>query len=284
MPKINPNLTHVLRVECKDAVGLIHKITSVLYRAGLNIIQNDEFVDRGQKKFFMRTEFSGRPDPARILRELKKLLPGGAKLTLTALRKKDIVIFVTKEVHCLGDLLIRHAYGELNANILAVFSNYEFLRPLAEKFDIPYHAVSYDGRRQKSAEAEILSILSTYRPEYLVLAKFMRILSEGFVGKFPSRIINIHHSFLPAFTGHHPYQQAAERGVKIIGATAHFVTRELDKGPIIAQDVVPISHSHSAEDMAQAGRDVEKTVLAHALKLAFEDRIFVCGNKTVIFD
>lgn len=273
-----------MRIECADAKGLVHKITGVLVRHGLNIVENGEFVDPQIRRFFMRTEVSGAAASDKIVKELQKELPKDAVVEMTQDRKKDIVIFATKEPHCLGDLLIRHAYGELPANVLAVVSNHDSLKPLATQFKIPYFHVPVEGKTRDSQEKELLKVLTPFKPEYLVLAKYMRIFSDEFVTRFKNRMINIHHSFLPAFVGAHPYQQAAERGVKIIGATAHFVTPALDDGPIIAQGIVPVDHSHSVSDMAQAGHDVEKTVLAKALKLALEDRIFVSGNKTIIFD
>lgn len=276
--------THVLRITCSDEKGLVHKVTGVLYKRGLNIESNDEFVDREKKLFFMRTEFSGQANLKAITAQLKKLLPSGAEVRLEKDRKKNIVIFATKEPHCLGDLLIRHAFGDLHANILAVISNHNVLKGLAQSFKVPYHYISHEGKTRFEHEAAILKALSRYRPEYIVLAKYMQILSGDFVSKYENRIVNIHHSFLPAFTGAQPYKQAAERGVKIIGATAHIVTTDLDQGPILSQGVVPVDHSHSVTDMAQAGRDVEKIVLAKALSLVFEDRIFVSGNKTILFD
>jgi len=275
---------HVLRVECADAKGLVHKITGVLYRQGLNIIENGEFVDSEIGRFFMRTEVAGKADAKKITAELQKHLPPEAIVGMVRDRKKDIVLFATTEPHCLGDLLIRHAYGELPANVLAVVSNHDSLKSLAGRFKVPYFYAPADGKAREAHEAALLKILSRLKPEYIVLAKYMRILSDKFVGRFKGRILNIHHSFLPAFAGASPYQQAAERGVKIIGATAHFVTPALDDGPIIAQGVVPVDHSHSASDIAQAGHDVEKIVLTKALKLALEGRIFVSGNKTIIFD
>ncbi len=274
----------ILRVECADAKGLIHKITGVLFKKNLNIVQNAEFVDHENRRFFMRSEFSGRADSAEILNKLKPELPKNAVIHLTKNRKKDIVIFATREHHCLGDLLVRHAYGELHANILAVISNHRSLNRLAASFKIPFFHVSHGNKSRAAHEAAILKVLGRYKPEYLVLAKYMRIFSSAFVTRFENQLINIHHSFLPAFVGANPYQQAADRGVKIIGATAHFVTEELDKGPIIAQDVIPVDHSHSVTHMTQAGRDVEKIVLARALRLVFEDRIFVSGHKTILFD
>jgi formyltetrahydrofolate deformylase len=276
--------TYVLRVECADAKGLIHKITGVLYRHGLNIIQNGEFVDTEKKLFFMRTQFFGPANLVTLLGDLRAVLPKDAAVGLDKDRKKELVLFVTKEPHCLGDLLVRHEYGEIHANIRAVIGNHDHLKPLVSKFKIPFYHVSSEKGSRSSREANIHRILEKYRPEYIVLAKYMRILSADFVSLYKNRVINIHHSFLPAFTGKNPYKQASERGVKIIGATAHFVTTQLDKGPIIAQDITRVDHSHQVFDMAQAGKDVEKIVLARALRLALEDRIFVNGNKTILFD
>lgn len=275
---------HILRIECADQKGLVHRVTGILYRQGLNIVENGEFVDPEARHFFMRTEVSGRADAGLVMRQLRACLPKGAEVGMMRDRKKDIVLFVTQEPHCLGDLLIRHAYGELQANIRAVVSNKNTLRSLASRFKIPYLYVPVDSRARQLQEKALLRVLARIKPEYIVLAKYMRVLTEGFVNRFQNRIINIHHSFLPAFAGANPYAQAARRGVKIIGATAHFVTPLLDNGPIIAQGVVPVDHSHTAADMAQAGRDVEKIVLARALRLALEGRIFVSGNKTIIFD
>jgi formyltetrahydrofolate deformylase len=158
------------------------------------------------------------------------------------------------------------------------------LAPLAERFGIPFHHIGHEGRDRAAHEAEILEVVERYQPDYLVLAKYMRVLTPAFVDRFVRRIVNIHHSFLPAFAGASPYQQAYERGVKIVGATAHFVTADLDQGPIIAQDVIPIDHTHGPAEIAQAGRDVEKIVLARGLRLVLQDRVFVSGNRTVIFD
>ncbi len=274
----------VLRIECGDQKGIIHKVTGVLFRKGLNIVQNDEFVDSETCRFFMRTEYSGRSPDSALLRSLKAVLPRDARVDLVPRRRKAVAVLATREHHCLGELLIRNAYGELGADIRAIVSNHLFLKDLAARFKIPYHHVPHERMTREKHEAKLLAILRRLRPDYVVLAKYMRILSPAFTSRYENRIINIHHSFLPAFEGAHPYEQAYERGVKIIGATAHFVNEDLDKGPIIAQGVVPVDHSHDAADMAQAGRDVEKLVLAKALALAFEDRIFVSGNRTVIFD
>jgi formyltetrahydrofolate deformylase len=247
-------------------------------------VGNHEFVDRSTRRFFMRTEFDGEVDTPTLLAEVRERLPADATVRLSRLEPKRVVVLVSREHHCLGDILIRHAFGELNARVLAVVSNHPALEPLVRRFDLPFHHLEAAGRSREAHEAEVLAVLDRYQPEYLVLAKYMRILSPAFVGRYPRRIINIHHSFLPAFVGARPYHQAFERGVKIIGATAHFVTEALDEGPIIAQQVLPVDHTHTAEDLQRAGRDIEQLVLARALKLVFEDRVFLCGRRTVIFD
>ena len=276
--------SHILLIHCSDQKGLLHKISGVLYRNGLNVISNGEFVEKNFNHFFMRTEFSGDYRRAQLMEELLRELPDDVEIKLSDRKKKDVVILATKEHHCLSDLLVRHAFNELNANILAVISNYETLEELTRKFQIPYHYVSHEGLSREAHEEKILELIKNYEPEVLILAKYMRILSSNFVASFPDRIVNIHHSFLPAFIGANPYAQAYERGVKIIGATAHFVNNELDQGPIIAQSVIPVDHSHSAKEMGQAGRDVEKNVLAKSLKLVLNEHVFVFKNKTIIFE
>jgi len=273
----------VLLVDCEDRKGLVYHISSVLYEHDLNIEHNGEFVDKEQNKFFMRTEISGDFDHEKLLNDLL-LRVSNASIRLIPPNKKRIVILVTKEAHCLGDLLVRHAFDEFNAEILAIGGNYTILQELSEKFGMTYHHISHEGLDRDAHEAKVIEMLEAYDPDYVVLAKYMRILTPRFVEKFENRIINIHHSFLPAFIGARPYRQAYERGVKIIGATAHFVNNDLDEGPIIAQNVIPVDHSDDADEMARLGRDVEKIVLARALKLVFDDKVLVHGNKTVIFD
>lgn len=276
--------THILLIDCPDEKGLVYRATEVLYRRGCNIVSNSEFVDHAAGQFFMRTEFSGDLDAAAIVQEVRAALPKRATIRMADNVPRKVVVMATKEPHCLGDLLIRHEYGELNSQILAVIGNHETLGGLVRKFGIPFHHISHQGRERADHEREVLEALAKYSPEYVVLAKYMRVLSSGFVQQFPQRIINIHHSFLPAFMGAEPYRQAFERGVKIIGATAHFVDTGLDTGPIIAQDVISVFHGHSAADMARAGHDVEKNVLARALRLVFDERVFLCGNRTIIFE
>ncbi|OQX60054.1 MAG: formyltetrahydrofolate deformylase [Helicobacteraceae bacterium 4484_230] len=271
-------------IDCKDEKGLVYKISSIFFRHDLNILSNNEFVDDKQNRFFMRSVVDGSVDDSVLKEELAHALPEGASVQIVAPGRKNIVLMATKESHALGDILIRYEAGELDANILAVISNYDTLKPLVEKFDIPYHTVSHNGLERVEHEKKVLELLAGFNNlDYVVLAKYMRILTPGFVSAYEDRIINIHHSFLPAFIGANPYKQAYERGVKIIGATAHFVNNDLDEGPIIAQDVKHVDHAYGWKDMQRLGRDIEKIVLSRALKLALEDRIFVYGNKTVIF-
>lgn len=190
---------------------------------------------------------------------------------------------VTKESHCLGDLLLKHYAQALNLEIVAVIGNYDVLRELTEKFNIPYHHVSHEGLTREEHCRRIMAVINEYNPDFIVLAKYMRILTPEFIDAYPQKIINIHHSFLPAFIGAKPYEQAFNRGVKIIGATAHFVTEHLDEGPIIEQDVIKVDHNFSAEDMALAGRDIERLVLDHALSYVLDNKVFIYGNKTVVF-
>ena len=276
--------THLLLIDCPDAKGLVYAVTGVLYRHDFNIISNHEFVDSTTQHFFMRTAFAGLAAPEVVVDELRSTLPATATIRLAPTGQRPIVVLATKELHCLGDLLLRHIDGDFPARIRAVVSNYSDLAPLVQQFGIPFHHVSHHNRARTDHEQAIIEVLDQYQPEYLVLAKYMRILTPEFVACYHQRIINIHHSFLPAFIGARPYQQAFERGVKIIGATAHIVTNDLDTGPIIAQDVLPVNHSFTGADMAHAGRDIEKMVLAKALKLVLEERIFLHHNRTVIFE
>lgn len=275
--------THILLVSCADESGLIFKVSKIVYDHQLNIISNGEFVEKNFNQFFMRTEFSGAIDEEIFLEEVEHVLPKNAEVRLTANTRKNIVILATREHHCLSDLLLRNKFGEGNFNILAVISNYIDLEELTLKFDIPYFHVDHLGKTRETHEEEILAIIKRLNPDFLVLAKYMRILSAGFVKHYNNRIINIHHSFLPAFAGANPYLKAYERGVKIIGATAHFVNEMLDEGPIIAQNVIPVNHAQNAKEMARSGRDIEKNVLAQAVQLVCNEKVFVFQNKTIVF-
>jgi formyltetrahydrofolate deformylase len=277
-------MQYILKIDCPDQKGLVHQISGVLFSYGLNIIENEEFVDHINNHFFMRSEVVGELNRADVYQKLSALLPNDACIQITEKKKKDVILFVTKEYHCLGDLLVRHYFGELKANIKAIISNHVYLKEFCEKFELPFYHVAAEGLDRRVHEEKIVNIVRQYNPEYLVLAKYMRILTPAFTSQFSNKIINIHHSFLPAFIGAKPYAQAYDRGVKLIGATAHFVNDNLDEGPIIIQDVIHTNHKSDSKMMAKAGRDVEKIVLANALKLVFDDRVFVHHNRTIIFE
>lgn len=276
---------YVLLIETADAKGLVYKISETLYRRGLNIERNDEFVDKEAERFFMRTEIIGEIDSDALISELTLILPADASIRLVdANKRKRVVLMVTKESHCIGDILMRDFSGEFGGEIVGVVGNHDTLEPLARQFGYPFVCVPAEGMRREEHEAKVLEVLEGFSPDLIVLAKYMRVLTPAFVAAYEGKIVNIHHSFLPAFIGANPYRQAYERGVKIIGATAHFVNNNLDEGPIIAQGVTPVNHTHGWEDMRNAGRDVEKIVLSRALKLVLEDRVFIHNNKTIIFE
>ena len=270
-------------IDCNDQKGLVYSISGVFYRNNLSIDSNREFVDKESNKFFMRSVVTGDFDPQELQNELTKAAPDSANIRVVVPKRKKILLMATRESHALGDILIRHADGELEADIEAVIANRDVLRKLTERFDIPFVYIPSDGLSREEHESRVVAEMEKYSFDYIVLAKYMRILTSGFVSAYPGKIINIHHSFLPAFIGANPYKQAYERGVKIIGATAHFVTDDLDEGPIIAQDVIPVNHRFDWKDMQRAGRDVEKVVLSRALSLVLNDRVFIHGNKTIVF-
>jgi formyltetrahydrofolate deformylase len=250
----------------------------------LNIVSLREHVDQDNNRFFMRLEVTSGSDGALLEKKLRGVLPTDAIISINPLPEKRVVILVTKEYHCLADILIRHYFGTLGARVMAVIGNYDNLQDICKRFDMPFFAISHEGITKEEFEEKIAETIEQYAPDYVLLAKFMRILSPRLVAKFPERIINIHHSFLPAFIGSNPYRRAYERGVKLIGATAHFVSDELDEGPIIAQEIISVNHSFTTADMIKAGKEIETSVLVKALKLVFEDRVFVYKNKTVVFE
>ena len=271
-----------LLIDTTDEKGLVYTVSKVLFEHNLNIESNSEYVDKEVNKFFMRTVLSGEFDKQKLLNDIKNVLPIDATIKLSPNTKKDIVILATKEAHCIGDILIRYVSGELNANIKAVVANHDTLEDLVSKFNIPFELVSHENLNRDEHEDLVINAIDKYNPELIVLAKYMRILNPKFVNNYKGKILNIHHSFLPAFIGANPYKQAFKRGVKIIGATAHYVTDDLDEGPIVSQDVVRVDHTYSWQDMRDAGRNVEKVVLSNALSLLLQDKVFVYGNKTVI--
>ena len=279
----NSNNRARILIDCTDAKGLVYLVSKVFFQRGLNIDSNQEFVDNDSRKFYMRSVVSGDFNAKELESELLSVLPAHVNLRLVIPEKKKIIILATKESHALGDILIRHSAGELDAEIQAVIANHKTLKQLVTRFDIPFHHIPAEGLSREKHEDNIRKAISGYTFDFIVLAKYMRILTDGFVSRYTQKIINIHHSFLPAFIGANPYKQAFERGVKIIGATAHFVTSDLDEGPIIAQNIIPVSHRFNWKDMQRAGRDVEKAVLSRALALVLNDRVFIHGNKTIVF-
>ena len=276
-------MEYILKVSCDDEKGLILRISEIVVKNGLNYLSTNEFVDHENHRFYMRAVLDGELEVKGFVNTLLAFLPRSAQVFCEEVRRKNIVVMATKENHCLGDILIRENSGDLNANVLAVVANHEDLREFASKVDVPFICVPSDGVGREEHEKMVLNELKKFNFDYLILAKYMRILSSDFVLNYEEKIINIHHSFLPAFIGANPYKQAYERGVKIIGATAHFVTECLDEGPIITQDVVLVNHEMDWQDMRRAGRNIEKVVLTRALDLVFDERVFVYKNKTVIF-
>lgn len=275
----------ILRTECPDRTGLIAGIANLCFKYNYNIHHQDQFVLSEDNTFFMRSVLEGYFEKCdQFLEELKLFLPPEAKFTLKDKSKQKLAVLVTKESHCLGDILMKCYSGALDAQVVVVAGNYDKLEDLANKFNIPFHLVSHEGISREEQERRMMEVIDQYDVDYIVLAKYMRILSPKMVAHYPlGKMINIHHSFLPAFIGARPYEQAFNRGVKIIGATAHFVTNNLDEGPIITQDVIHVNHRYSADVMAKAGRDVERMVLMHALNKVLDQKVFIHGNKTVVF-
>jgi formyltetrahydrofolate deformylase len=274
----------VIVIQCKDSVGLVAAISGVLAKAGYNIISMREHVDQEENKFFARIVVDHIADPQSLENSIENVLPSNAIVKVNPLPEKNIVVLVTKEYHCLSDILTRNHFKTLGANVECVIGNHIDLQNITERFNVPFHLVEHENKSREDFEAELKQVIRPHNPDYLILAKFMRILSPEFVSAFKLKIINIHHSFLPAFVGANPYRQAFKRGVKIIGATAHFVTNDLDEGPIITQKIIPVNHSFTLTDLVRAGRENETAALVKAMQLVFEDRIFVYNNKTVVFE
>ena len=278
----------ILLIACPDRKGEVATIADFIFKHGGNILHADEHGDPQSGLFLMRVEF----DPAEFdidLGEFGKHFSPVAeafgmkwRLALSSQRQR-MAILVSKYDHCLVDLLYRHKSGELFCEIPLIISNHPDNQGIADFYKIPYAIVPVDKDNKDAAEAKIQSLVDQCKPDFMVLARYMQILSNPFVKRYPQRIINIHHSFLPAFVGARPYHQAFERGVKLIGATSHYVTEVLDDGPIIEQDVVRVSHRDTVEDLVRQGRDLEKVVLSRAVRWHLENRVLVYGNKTVVF-
>jgi formyltetrahydrofolate deformylase len=272
----------IASLQCADQPGIVHAMTSAVLACGGNIIENQQFTDPTTNAFVMRTRFEtsqGQAVAEKSLNEgLAKYNPA-LHIRPTSQRPRALVM-VTKESHCLRDLLYLNELGELKVEIPLVISNHEDLRQLVESHGVKFMYLPGDKAAQ---EIEITKQIQELKIDFVVLARYMQILSADFCNKLPGKIINIHHSFLPGFKGAKPYHQAHERGVKIIGASAHFVTGDLDEGPIIEQDVAHVTHIATPEELIAIGRDIERRVLAKAVKLYSEDKIFVVGKRTVVF-
>jgi formyltetrahydrofolate deformylase len=279
----------ILLLSCPDRKGLVAAISDFVFRHNGNILHADEHADEGSNLFLMRVEF----DPANFDIDLadfpKHFSPIAEKfemqwrLALSDYRPR-MIILVSKYDHCLVDLLYRHKGGELACDIPLVISNHPDNQAIADFYQVPFVVVPVTKENKLEAEHRILELITRHNFDFLVLARYMQVLSNDFVQRFPQRIINIHHSFLPAFVGAKPYHQAFTRGVKLIGATSHYVTEVLDDGPIIEQDVIRISHRDTLDDLLQKGRDLEKVVLSRGVRWHIESRVLLYGNKTVVFN
>ena len=280
---------YTLTLSCPDRVGIVAAVSSFLARHGGWIVEASQHADQDSMRFFMRVEILAESLPF-DLAELRRLFAAVAqeftmewRITDTLVKKRAIIL-VSHQDHCLNDLLHRWRSGELSVEIPAVISNHADLRAFVEWHDIPFHHVPMDTMSDKTAAfGEIARLFEDYRGDVMVLAKFMQILPPQLCQRYHGRIINIHHSFLPSFAGAQPYHQAFQRGVKLIGATCHYVTAELDAGPIIEQDTGRIDHGDSVDDMVRYGKDIEKSVLARGLRYHLEDRVLIDGGKTVVF-
>lgn len=281
--------TAILLLSCKDQKGLVFKITNFIYKIGGNIIDLNEHVDAVESMFFVRVAFElenielNGKDLSHEFKLLADEFNANWEIHYEE-QKQKVAIFVSKYDHCLQEILWRQSLEEFNIEIKAIISNHSDLIKLAEQYKIPFHLIEVTKETKLEAEAKQIEVLKNLNIDTIVLARYMQILSEEFVNEFPNKIINIHHSFLPAFIGGNPYKQAFQRGVKIIGATSHYVTNILDDGPIIEQDIIRISHNDSLKDLIRKGRDLERLVLAKALLLHSQYRILVDGKKTVVFE
>jgi formyltetrahydrofolate deformylase len=278
----------ILLISCPDRKGEVATIADFIYRYGGNILHADEHGDEESGLFLMRVEFDPKDfnislaDFGRHFSPVAETYAMNWRLAQSSKRPR-MIILVSKYDHCLVDLLYRHQSGELACEIPLIISNHPDNQAIAQFYKIPYAVVAVTKDNKGAAEGRIQALIDEHKPDFMVLARYMQILSNEFVNRYPQRIINIHHSFLPAFVGARPYHQAFERGVKLIGATSHYVTQVLDDGPIIEQDVVRVTHRDTVEDLIRKGRDLEKVVLSRAVRAHVENRVLVYGNKTVVF-
>lgn len=280
--------TATLLVSCRDRTGLVAALSDFVFRNGGNILDADQHAEVETGLFFMRLRWElggfqlARPEIEMTVRVLAARYELGWELTYSDVRPR-VAVFASKAPHCLYDLLLAHQLGELGGELAAVVSNHETLRPVAGHFGVPFAHVPVTAGDKPAAEAQQQELLQKAGVDLIVLARYMQILSPEFVAGWPARIINIHHSFLPAFVGARPYHQAKERGVKVIGATAHYVTADLDQGPIIEQDVARVSHRDDVDELIRKGGELERRVLTRAVRLHLERRVLVSGNRTIVF-
>lgn len=277
----------IVTLRCKDQRGIVKAVADTVFEVSGNIVDSAQFWDQPSNSFSLRMEVqvpanSEQPLVYALHANLRHLDPIVTVRSVTVARRA--LVMVTTADHCLRELLYQWEAGELGADIVGIVSNHASLKPLADHVNLPFWEVPVTAASKESAEAELDRIVSESGAEFIVLARYMQVLSDAFCARFDGRIINIHHSFLPGFKGAKPYHQAYDRGVKLIGATAHYVTADLDEGPIIEQDVVRVGHHHSADQLVSIGRDVERRVLARAVRLHAEDRVFPNGSRTVVFD
>ena len=285
MPKPTATAQWVLLLSCPDGPGIVHAVTGALAALGGNITESQQFGDPVSGRFFMRVEVTGPPEREVLV---EALAPVARRFAMTwhldlAGRPKRTVLMVSKAPHCLLDLLYRSAHDRLPVEICAVVSNHTDLAPVAQFYAVPFHHIPVSPTTKPEAEAKLLSLIHEIDAELVVLARYMQILSPELCQELAGRAINIHHSFLPSFKGARPYAQAHARGVKLIGATAHYVTADLDEGPIIEQDVERVTHAASVEDLVALGEDVERRALAKAVRWHAEDRVALNGHRTVVF-
>lgn len=282
-------LTATLLFSSPDRIGLVSRISHFIFERGGNIQDLDEHVDPNEHQFFIRVvwdmqNFSIPPtELSEAFYPLAKEFNASWEINFSH-KKSRLALFVSKYDHCLQEILWRHRLGEIDAEIPLIISNHPDLQNLAEHYQIPFHVFPINKRNKAAQEKQELALLEKHKIDTIVLARYMQILSPGFVKNYPNKIINIHHSFLPAFIGGNPYKQAYNRGVKIIGATSHYVTADLDEGPIIEQDIFRISHQDTIKDLVRKGRDLERLVLARALEYHLAHRVLVHGRKTIVFN
>jgi formyltetrahydrofolate deformylase len=279
----------ILLIDCPDRRGLVAAVSTFLYHHNANILHADQHRDDAAGLFFMRVEWDLDGFDIPLASFASQFEPIARRFNMnwrleSSVQPLRVAIFVSKYLHCLADLLHRHQSGELRCEIPLVVSNHAEAAPLVAHYGIPFHHAPVDAAARGEAEARQLALLAEHEIGLVVLARYMQILSPEFIARYPRRIINVHHSFLPAFTGAKPYHAAHQRGVKLIGATSHYVTEVLDNGPIIEQDVIRISHRDQIADLVEKGRDLERIVLSRAVRWHLDHRILCYANKTVVFD